>query len=235
MLRPEASITPAPLVRSASRSSGARRAAPCRPRACRGWPPSCFRKKAVPACSQASRRSRAHSRSKRRQPGPDSPPQISQSMPDEAAVLDRRAEPDVRPAGAPIGREVIGDPLRALREDLVDHPRRLPDDVPRLVAPRIGRLVEEVRPRAREHEHRPALLLADRGLLLGPALRQRRVEARPLRAHDDLGVAAVAALLAEHVAVGAARAHLVAAAPRIPGGVGPFDSVPSPSQSGQGA
>src|SRR5262249_11900140 len=97
------------------------------------------------------------------------------------------------------------------------------DDLPRFIAPVVGRRVEPVRPRTGEYEVPPAL--GDRRLALPVPgdFADRRVEGRIGGAGGDFRGAARPAPSAEHVAVRAARRDFVAAAPGVPSGVGPLD------------
>src|SRR6266508_4458263 len=99
-------------------------------------------------------------------------------------------------------RQVSLDPLRPLGQYLVRVARRPLDDLPSLVAPRIGGLVKEIAHGATENHASlaPAERVIEGGL--GP-LDDREIPT-PSR-HDSLGIAILAS-----------RAHLVASRPRVP-------------------
>ena len=82
--------------------------------------------------------------------GRDSPEMVR--PPDVVLVLDAGSEPNIRPASAPISREVGGDALRPLRQKLPVQVRRLADQVPEPEPDGIGNgvLLEHVAERAGE-------------------------------------------------------------------------------------
>src|SRR3990167_9653582 len=112
---------------------------------------------------------------------------------------------------------MIGNPFGALRENLVGERRRPLDDGPCLVTPRVGGFVEEVRPRACEHQ----LPLLFRRQRRGPPIRSQERGRSGTNHHGR--IPAVSLLIPEHVARRATGRHLRAATPRIPGCIGPFN------------
>ena len=124
-------------------------------------------------------------------------------------VLRRDLENDVLVTVAPIGRQMVVDAPRPLGEDAEHDIGALSDHRPRLVAPGVRLLDEEVRGKPDQQLHAGSDLEAS----VTPTL-QRHVEvgvAGHLR-----GVDAAHTVEEVHVAMLASLAHLMAAVPRIP-------------------
>ena len=124
-------------------------------------------------------------------------------------VLRRDLEHDVLVAVAPVGRKMVADAPRPLGEDAEHDVRTLSDHTPRLVAPGVRLLDEEVRGKADQQFHAgsylelPVSVFLERHVKVGVAGHLGGVEA----AHPVEEV---------HIAMLAPLAHLMATMPRIP-------------------
>src|SRR5689334_2597208 len=105
----------------------------------------------------------------------------------------------------------IHDSFRTLGEYLIGILRRVPYDCPCFPAPLVSFWYEEIGPRASKY-------------FPGFKPFERLIKGLISRSRNALGIVAVTLLLPKHITMGTRRAHLVAAAPRIPRGVSPLDA-----------
>ena len=124
-------------------------------------------------------------------------------------VLRRDLENDVLVTVAPIGRQMVVDAPRPLGEDAEDDVGALSDHTPRLVAPGIRLLDEEIRGKPDQQFHAGG----DLETSIASAL-QRHVKVSVPR-HLG-GVDAAHTVEEVHIAMLASLAHLMTAVPRIP-------------------
>lgn len=127
-----------------------------------------------------------------------------------ALVFRGNGQPDVLPAGIPVGGEGIGDAVRAFGEQKKENVGPTADDIPRFGSPRVGVFQEEVG-RETDAKRRAARHLVGARPVFGERISKRRFRTADLRP-----VPAVEPGQEEHIAVSASLAAFAAAVPRVP-------------------